>query len=160
MQGDDAGLRAAIRKASMIVKESASRGEAASLDYLERSEAAVADMQSRLRATQALSGEIMTALTHAGRTSLSGVGEINGALGRYASDALADTVRSGRSAISARCAKEVVDLSIDLVSRRSQAVFALINELNGIARDKGVAAWSPLAETLRRSETSSRPAAA
>ena len=50
------------------------------------------------------------ALGHAGRTSLNGIAEFNGALGRYGKDALADTIDFGRKAIKAKSLTEMVEL--------------------------------------------------
>ena len=36
------------------------------------------------------------------------------------------------------------------MARRSQAMFASVNELNAIAQAKTAAAWSPFGETLRK----------
>ena len=86
---------------------------------------------------------------HAGRTSVSGIAEVNGVLGTYGKEALTDTLEVAQKALQAKSLKEVVDLQVGYVTRRSQAVFSSVNEVNIIAQSKTVAAWAPLGETLR-----------
>ncbi|HET7153994.1 MAG TPA: hypothetical protein VFI87_01375, partial [Hyphomicrobiaceae bacterium] len=52
--------------------------------------------------------------------------------------------------LKARSVKDIVDLNVAFMTRRSQAMFASVNELNAIAQAKTMAAWSPLGETLRK----------
>ena len=63
---------------------------------------------------------------------------------------LTDAIEFGRQSLKARSLKDIVDLNVAFMTRRSQAMFASVNELNAIAQAKTVAAWSPLGETLRK----------
>src|SRR5262249_29475286 len=74
----------------------------------------------------------------------------SGVLGRYSKDALKDTLELGRRSIASRGAKELVDLSIEFVSRRSHAFFDSIDELNAIAKAKTLAACRQLATCCAR----------
>ena len=96
-------------------------------------------------------GEVAQSLGHAGRTTYNGIVEYNGALGRYGKDALSDTIEVGRKTFEVKCLKEVRrSCTSTSSSRRSQAMFDSVNELNTIAQAKTVAAWSPMGETLRK----------
>jgi hypothetical protein len=150
MNAQDTNLRTAIKSASTLVQETASKSEAAVLAAVERVEATLADAQVKWNDAREVGGEVVGALGHASRTSLNGIAEFNGALGRYGKDALADTIDFGRKAIKAKSLTEMVELQVDYVTRRNQAMFASVNELNAIAQAKTVAAWSPLGETVRR----------
>lgn len=150
MQEQDNGLRATIKTTSKLVQDAASKTEAAALDAVERAQAALAGAQSAVGAARQLGGEVASSVGHAGRTSFAGVMEINTAVGRYGKEALTDSIEVARKAFTAKSAKEVVDHYVDYVSRRSQALFSHVNELNAIAQDKTVAAWAPLGETLRK----------
>ena len=44
----------------------------------------------------------------------------------------------------------MVDLYVAYVSKRGQALFDSVNELNTIAQAKTVAAWAPFGDTLRK----------
>jgi len=150
MQVQDAGLRAAIRNASTLVQETASKSETAAIDAVERVEATFAGAQAQWNDAREFGSEVVETLGHAGRTSLNGVAEFNGALGRFGKDALTDAIEFGRQSFQAKSIKEIVDLNVAYMSRRSQAMFASVNELNAIAQAKTAAAWSPLGETLRK----------
>ena len=132
-------LRTAIKSASTLVQETASKSEAAALAAVERVEATLADAQVKWNDAREVGGEVVGALGHASRTSLNGIAEFNGALGRYGKDALADTIDFGRKAIKAKSLTEMVELQVDYVTRRNQAMFASVNELNAIApgQDRG-----------------------
>ena len=150
MQVEDTGLKAAIKNASTLVQETASKSEAAVLSAVERVEASVAGVQSKFNDARALGSEFVDTLGHAGRTSYQGVVEFNGALGRYSKDALTDTVELGRQSFNAKSVKEIIDLNLAFLAKRGQAMFASVNELNAIAHAKSTAAWMPLGETLRK----------
>jgi hypothetical protein len=161
MESQDTGLKAVIKNASTLVQETASKSEAAALDAVARVEATFADAKAKLNDAREFGSEVVETLGHAGRTSLNGVTEFNGALGRYGKDALTDTIEFGRQSLKARSLKDIVDLNVAFMTRRSQAMFASVNELNAIAQAKTVAAWSPLGETLRKTgEKSSLQASA
>lgn len=161
MESQDTGLKAVIKNASTLVQETASKSEAAALDAVARVEATFADTKAKLSDAREFGSEIVETLGHAGRTSFNGVTEFNGALGRYGKDALTDTIEFGRQTLKARSLKDIVDLNVAFMTRRSQAMFASVNELNAIAQAKTVAAWSPLGETLRKAgEKSSMQASA
>jgi hypothetical protein len=150
MQTEDTGLRAAIRNASSIVQETASKSEAAAIDAVGRVEAALASAQATWNGAREFAGEVAQSLGHAGRTTYDGIMEYNGALGRYGKDALGDTIDVGRKTLQVKSLKEFLDLHADFVSRRSQAMFDTVNQLNAIAQLKTVTAWSPMGETLRK----------
>lgn len=150
MTAQDNGLRAAIKTASQLVQDTASKSEAAALEAIARAEAALASAQSTLTTARDFGSEVAGSIGHAGRTSLNGVVEFNTALGRYGKDALTDTIEMGRKSVAARSAKEVVDLYVAYVSKRGQAMFDSVNELNTIAQAKTVAAWAPFGDTLRK----------
>lgn len=150
MQIEDNGLRAAIRNASTLVQETVSKSEAAALDAVERAQAAFGTAQEKWTEARDLGSEVIDSLGHAGRTSINGVAEYGSVLGRYGKDALTDTIEFGRQSLQAKCIKDLVELNVAFVSRRSQAMFASVSELNSIAQAKTVAAWSPLGETLRK----------
>ncbi len=150
MQVEDTGLRAAIRNASTLVQETASKSEAAAIDAVERVEATLVGAQAKWNDARDFGSEVVETLGHASRISFNGVAELNGALGRYGKEALTDTIEFGQQTLKAKSVKEIVDLNIAFLTRRSQAMFASVNELNAIAQAKTVAAWSPLGETLRK----------
>ena len=106
-----------------------------------------------------LGSEVVETLGHAGRTSLNGAAEYGNVLGRYGKEALTDAIEFGRQSLKAKCVKDLVELNVAFMSRRSQAMFASVSELNAIAQAKTVAAWSPLGETLRKAgeKTSQAP---
>jgi len=145
----DKGLRASIKTASQFVQDAATKSEAAALDAVERAEAAIGTAQSSLSTARRFGNEVADAIGHAGRTTASGVAEFNASLGRFGKDAVTDMFEVGRKTAGAKSVKEVVNLYVDYVSRRGQAMFAQVNELNAIAQSKTVAAWAPLGETLR-----------
>jgi hypothetical protein len=157
MQATDNGLRAAIKNASQLVQDVASKSETAALDAVARAEAALASTQSSLASAREFGSEVAGSLGHAGRTSLNGIVEFNTALGRYGKQALTDTIEVGRKSAGAKSAKEVVDLYVDYVAKRGQALFDHVSELNTIAQAKTIAAWAPFGETLRKA--GERPAA-
>ncbi|MBX9589254.1 MAG: phasin family protein [Hyphomonadaceae bacterium] len=150
MQVQDTGLKAAIRNASTFVQETASKSEATALEAVERAEATLADAQTKWDDAREFGSQVVETLGHAGRTSFNGIAEFNGALGRYGKDALTDTIEFSRQTLKAKSLKDLVDLNVAFMTRRSQAMFASVNELNAIAQAKTVAAWSPFGETLRR----------
>ncbi len=150
MDRQDIGLKAAIKNASTLVQETASKSEAAALEAVERVEATFAGAQAKWNDARDLGSEVIEDLGHAGRTTLNGVSEYSNVLGRYGKDALTDTVEFGRQSFQAKSVKELVELNVAYMSKRSQAMFASVNELNAIAQAKTVAAWSPLGETLRK----------
>jgi hypothetical protein len=150
MTTQDKGLRAQIKTACQFVQDAAAKSEAAALDAVERAEAALGTAQSSLNTARQFGGEVANAIGHAGRTTLNGVVEINTALGRFGKDAVTDMIEVGRKTAGVRSAKEAVDLYVDYVSRRSQAMFAQVSELNAIAQSKTVAAWAPFGDTLRK----------
>ena len=150
MESQDTGLKAAIKNASTLVQETASKSEAAALEAVARVEATFADAQTKWNDARDFGSEVVETLGHAGRTSFNGVAEFNGVLGRYGKDVLTDTIELGRQSLKARSVKDIVDLNVAFMTRRSQAMFASVNELNAIAQAKTVAAWSPLGETLRK----------
>jgi len=150
MQIEDTGLRAAIRNASTLVQETTSKSEAAAIDAVERVEATLAGAQAKWNDARDFGSEVVETLGHASRISFNGVAEFNGALGRYGKEALTDTIEFGQQTLKAKSVQEIVDLNIAFLTRRSQAMFASVNELNAIAQTKTVAAWSPLGETLRK----------
>lgn len=150
MQLEDTGLRAAIKNTSTLVKETAAKSEAAALDAVERAEAAFGTAQEKWGEARDLGSEVIENLGHAGRTSINGVAEYGNVLGRYGKDALTDTIEFGRQSLQAKSVKELVELNVAFMSRRSQAMFASVSELNSIAQAKTFAAWSPLGETLRK----------
>ena len=150
MESQDTGLKAVIKNASTLVQETASKSEAAALEAVQRAEATLADAQTKWNDVRDFGSEVVETLGHAGRTSFNGVAEFNGALGRYGKDVLTDAIEFGRQSLKARSLKDIVDLNVAFMTRRSQAMFASVNELNAIAQAKTVAAWSPLGETLRK----------
>lgn len=150
METQDTGLKAVIKNASTLVQETASKSEAAALDAVARVEATFAQAQTKWNDAREFGGEVVETLGHAGRTSFNGVTEFNGALGRYGKDVVTDAMEFGRQSLKARSLKDIVDLNVAFMTRRSQAMFASVNELNAIAQAKTVAAWSPLGETLRK----------
>ena len=150
MESQDTGLKAVIKNASTLVQETASKSEAAALEAVERVEATFAGAQTKWNDARDFGSEVVETLGHAGRTSFNGVTEFNGALGRYGKDVLTDTIEYGRQSLKARSDKDIVDLNVAFMTRRSQAMFASVNELNAIAQAKTMAAWSPLGETLRK----------
>lgn len=150
METQDTGLRAAIKNASTLVQETASKTEAAAMDAVERVEATLAGAQAKWNDARDFGSEVIETLGHAGRTSFNGVAEFNGALGRYGKDALTDTIEFSRQSLKAKSAKEIIDLNVAFLARRGQAMFASVNELNAIAQTKTAAAWSPLGTTLRK----------
>jgi len=150
MQLEDTGLRATIRNASTLVKETAAKSEAAAIDAVERAEAAFGTAQVKWTEARDLGGEVIQGLGHAGRTSLNGATEYGNVVGRYGKDALTDTIEFGRQSLQAKSVKELVELNVAFMSRRSQAMFASVSELNSIAQAETFAAWSPLGETLRK----------
>src|SRR5882672_3934812 len=101
MNAQENGLRAAIKTASQLVQDTASKSEAAALEAVARAEAALASARD-------FGSEVAGSIGHAGRTSLSGVVEFNSALGRHGKQALTDTLEAGLKSIGARSAKEVV----------------------------------------------------
>lgn len=150
MQAHDTGIRAAIKNASTIVQETASKSETAALDAVERTEAAFATAQASWNGAKDFGSDVAQTLGQAGRTTFDGVVEYNGAISRYAKDAFTDTIETGRKTMSAKCVREAVDIYVDYMARRGLAVFASISDLNAIAEAKTVAAWSPLGDTLRK----------
>jgi Phasin protein len=144
------GLRAQIKNASQFVQDAAVKSETAVLDVVERAEAALGTAQSSLNTARQFGGEVAGAMGHAGRTTINGVVEFNTALGRFGKDAVTDMIEVGRKTAGAKSVKEAVELYVDYVSRRGQAMFAQVNELNAIAQSKTVAAWAPFGETLRK----------
>lgn len=148
MQTLDTGLRAAIRKASAIVRETSTTSEAAALEFVDRTEAALAEAQATLKVAKEFGENVAQCLGHAARTTVGGVIEFKDALGRFGKDAFVDTVEVSRESFAATGVKQLVDLLVDYVSRRSHAVFTSIDELNSIAKAKTFAAWSPMGETL------------
>ena len=86
MESQDTGLKAAIKNASTLVQETASKSEAAALEAVERVEATFADAQAKWNDARDFGSEVVETLGHAGRTSFNGVAEFNGALGRYGKD--------------------------------------------------------------------------
>ncbi len=157
MQLEDTGLRAAIRNASTLVQETAAKSEAAAIDAVERAEAAFGTAQATWNEARDLGSEVVQAVGHAGRTSFNGVTEFDSVLGRYGKDALTDTIEFGRQSLQAKSVKDLVELNVAFMSRRSQAMFASVSELNAIAQAKTVAAWSPLGETLRKAGEKTSP---
>src|SRR2546423_1595206 len=150
MQVEDTGLRAAIRNASTFVRDTATKSEVVAIDAVERAEGALATAQASWNSTKNFGGEVAQSLGHAGRTTYNGIVEYNGALGRYGKDALNDTIEVGRKTLQVKCLEELVNLHADFVSRRSQAMFDTVNELNAIGQAKTVTAWSSMGETLRK----------
>ena len=150
MESQDTGLKAVIKNASTLVQETASKSETAALEAVARVEATFAGAQTKWNDAREFGSEVVETLGHAGRTSFNGVAEFNGALGRYGKDVLTDAIELGRQSLKARSVKDIVDLNVAFMTRRSQAMFASVNELNAIAQAKTVAAWSPLGETLRK----------
>jgi Phasin protein len=150
MQAQETGLKTVIKNASTLVQEAASKSEAAALAAVERVEGTLADVQSKWSDAREIGSRLVDTIGHAGRTSFDGVAEFNGALGRYGKEALTDTIELGRKTIKAQCLKELVELHVDYVTRRNQAMFASVSELNAIAQSKTIAAWSPLGETVRK----------
>jgi len=150
MQARDTGLKTAIKNASTLVQEAASKSEAAALAAMERAEAALADAQTKWNDAREIGSEVIGTLGHAGRTSFDGVAEFNGALGRYGKEAVTDTIELSRKTIQAKSLKEIVELHIDYVTRRNRAMFTSVSELNAIAQSKTMAAWSPFGETVRK----------
>ena len=149
MQMHDNSLRAAIKDVGTMVRETASRSEDGALQAVDRAEAALARGRATWERTQDIGDQVGQCIEHLGRTTLNGITEFSGALGRYSKDALKDTLELGRRSIASRGAKELVDLSIEFVSRRSHALFDSIDELNAIAKAKTLAAWSPIGDMLR-----------
>ena len=150
MTTQDTGLRASIKTASQYVQTAASKTETAALDAVERAEAAFTGAQSALSNVRQVGSEIANSIGHAGRTTFSGIVDANEAIGRYGKEALNDTLEVGRKSFAAKSPKEVVDLYVGYVSRRSQAMFSHVSELNTIAQAKTIAAWAPLGDTLRK----------
>jgi hypothetical protein len=150
MQPQDTGLRTVIRNVSTLVQQTAEKSEAAALEAVERVEASLADAQAKWDDAREIGSEVAGTLGHAGRTSFSGVAEFNGALGRYGKEALTDTIELGRSSFKAKSLVELVGLHLDYITRRNQAMFASVGELNAIAQSKTVAAWSPFGDAVRR----------
>jgi len=150
MQMLDNSLRAAIKDVGAMMRETASRSEAAALQAVDRAEAALARGRATWACTQDIGDQVVRSIEAAGQTTLNGVAEFSGALGRYSKDALAGTVELGRRGIAPKGAKELVDLCIEFVSRRSHALFASIDELNAIAKASTFAAWSPMGDMLRK----------
>lgn len=150
MRAKEKGLKAAIKGASAFVQESTAKSETAALNAVERTQAAFAEAQSKWNDARELSGEVADGLGHVGRTTISGLVEAGSALGRYSKDAITDTIEMGRKSMSARNPSDVVVLYIDFLTRRSQAMFASVGELNAIAQSKTAAAWSPLGKTVRK----------
>jgi hypothetical protein len=150
MQAQDTGLKTVIKNVSTLVQETATKSEAAALEAVARVEATLADAQAKWNDAREIGGEVAGTLGHAGRTSLNSVAEYNGVLGRYGKEAVTDTIELGRKTFGVKSLKELVDLHIDYVTRRNQALFTSANELNAIAQSKTVAAWSPFGETVRR----------
>lgn len=150
MENAEIGLKSAIKNATTFVRETASKSEAAALDAVTRAETAFAGVQAKLSDAREFGNEVAESLGHAGRTSINGVAEFNGALGRYGKDALNDTIEFGRQTLKAKSLKELVELNVGFVAKRSQAMFASVSELNAIAQAKTAAAWSPFGETLRK----------
>jgi hypothetical protein len=160
MERPDTGLKAAIKNASTLVQETASKSEAAALQAVDRMQATIADAQGKWNDAREFGSEIVDTLGHAGRTSLDGAAEYGNVLGRYGKEALTDTIAFGRQALNAKCVKDLIELNVAFVSKRSQALFASVSELNAIAQAKTVAAWSPLGETLRKAGEKTLQAAA
>jgi hypothetical protein len=150
MESQDTGLKAVIKNASTLVQETASKSEVAALEAVQRAEATLADAQTKWNDVRDFGNEVVETLGHAGRTSFNGVAEFNGALGRYGKDVLTDAIEFSRQSLKARSLKDIVDLNVAFMTRRSQAMFASVSELNAIAQAKTAAAWSPLGETLRK----------
>jgi hypothetical protein len=92
METQDKGLRAAINDVSTMVREAASKSEAAALDAVDRAEAALARRRADWSRAKEVGGQVVQSLGHMGRTTVSGVAEFNGALGRYGKGALTDTI--------------------------------------------------------------------
>jgi hypothetical protein len=133
-----------------MVREAASKSEAAALDAVDRAEAALARRRADWSRAKEVGGQVVQSLGHMGRTTVSGVAEFNGALGRYGKGALTDTIDIGRKSIASKDFGEVVDLFVDYISHRSRALFASIDELNAIARASTFAAWSPIGDLLSK----------
>lgn len=150
MQAQETGLKTVIKNASTLVQETASKSEAAALAAVERVQGTLADAQAKWSDAREIGSQVVGTLGHAGRTSFDGVAEFNAALGRYGKEALTDTIELGRKTIKAKCLRELVELHVDYVTRRNQAMFASVSELNAIAQSKTIAAWSPLGETVRK----------
>jgi len=150
MQAHDTGLRAVIKNMSQLVQQTATKSEAAAIEAVERVEATLADAQAKWNDAREVGSEVAGTLGHAGRTSFSSVAALNDAIGRYGKEAVADTVDFGRKAFKATSLKEIVDLHLDYLTRRNQAMFSSVNELNAIAQSKTVAAWSPFGEAVRK----------
>ena len=150
MESQDTGLKAVIKNASTLVQETASKSEVAALEAVQRAEATLADAQTKWNDVRDFGNEVVETLGHAGRTSFNGVAEFNGALGRYGKDVLTDAIEFSRQSLKARSLKDIVDLNVAFMTRRSQAMFASVSEFNASAQAKTAAAWSPLGETLRK----------
>lgn len=150
MQTHDNSLRAAIKDVGTMMRETASRSEAAALKAVDRAEAALAGGRTTWERTQDIGDQVVQSIENAGRTTLNGVAEFSGVLGRYSKDALTDTMELGRRGIASKGAKELLDLCIEFVSRRSHAFFASIDELNAIAKASTFAVWSPMGDMLRK----------
>ena len=155
METQEKGLRAAIRNANAVVQDTASKSEVTALKAVDRADAAIVNAKATWSGAKELGGKLAQSMGHAGRTTFSGIVEFNGALGRHGRDALKDTLEVGRKALAANCAKEVVNLYVDYVSRRGSALFTSINELNAIAQSKAFAAWSPMGGDAAQSERAS-----
>lgn len=161
MQSQETGLKTVIKNASTLVQETASKSEAAALEAAERIEATLFDAQTKWNDAKVLGSEVAGTLGHAGRTSFSGVTEYNTALGRFGKEALTDTIDLGRKSIKAKSLKEIVELHVDYIAKRNQALFSSVSELNAIAQTKTAAAWAPFGETVRKMvETTSIKSAA
>ena len=150
MQEQDTGLRAQIKNASKLVQDAASKSEAAALDTVTRTEAALASAKTALDNARGFSGAVANSVGHAGRTSFNGVVEFNTALGRFGKEALTDTIDAGRKSINAKSPQEVVDIYVDYVARRGRALFSQVGELNTLAQTRTADAWAPLGDTLRK----------
>jgi len=150
MQMHDNRLRAALKDIGTMVRETASRSEAGALQAVDRAEAALARGRATWERAQDIGDQVGQCIEQLGRTTLHGVAEFSGALGRYSKDALKDTLELGRRSITSKGAKEFVDVSIEFVSRRSHAFFNSIDELNAIAKAKTLTAWSPIGDVLRK----------
>jgi flavin-binding protein dodecin len=109
-----------------MVREAASKSEAAALDAVDRAEAALARRRADWSRAKEVGGQVVQSLGHMGRTTVSGVAEFNGALGRYGKGALTDTIDIGRKSIASKDFGEVVDLFVDYISHRSRTLFASI----------------------------------
>ena len=151
MESQDTGLKAVIKNASTLVQETASKSEAAALEAVERVEATFADAQTKWNDAR----DVRQRGCRDPRPCRPHLLQR-----RHRVQRRARPLRQGRrdrhhrvrppEPQGASSLKDIVDLNVAFMTRRSQAMFASVNELNAIAQAKTVAAWSPLGETLRK----------